>query len=184
MLAAVLLACTPPPEFKNEQADFGFYKKVGIIPFSNLAPERTASDKVTSSFTTELLMQNVVETAAPGDFLKIIRDVVKGDRTNFPEELSTEEAINIGKAAGVEGIFVGAVRDFGMARVGSEEFPLIGIIVRFVDCQSGKVVWSFETTRRGGPGFPVFSFGETHTLGELTTKVCRQAARRFAAAIK
>jgi len=184
VLLAGVLACTPPPEFKNEQADFGFYKQVGIIPFSNLTGDRTAGDKVTSSFTTELLMQNVIEIAGAGDFFKNVKEIVKGDRTNFPEQLSAEEAINLGKAAGVQGIFVGAVRDFGMVRVGSEDFPLVGVIVRFLDCQSGKVVWSFETTRRGGPGFPVFSFGETHTLGEMTTKVCRDATTRFAGAVK
>lgn len=184
VVTVLWVGCTPPPEYRNEEADFEFYKKVGIAPFSNLTSERTASDKVMSSFTTALLVEGVVEIASPGDFLKSFRDVVKGDRANLTEELSAEEVINLGKAAGVQGIFVGAVRDFGMSRVGSDEFPLVGVVIRLLDCQSGKVVWSFETTRRGGPGFPVLSIGETHTLGDLTTKICRQAAQRFSAAVK
>ncbi len=185
ILVTLLAGCAPAPQvFVNEQADFGFYKKVGMTPFSNLTSERSASDKVASSFTTSLLIQDVVETAAPGDFLKVFREVVKGDRVNIAEELTAEEVINMGKTAGVQGIFAGAVREYGMSRVGTEEFPLVGVTIRFFDCQSGKVVWSYETTRRGGPGFPVFSFGETHTLGDLTTKITLDAARGFAAAVK
>ena len=76
------------------------------------------------------------------------------------------------------------MREDGLVRVGSDEFPLVGILVRLFDCQSGKIVWSYEITRRGGPKFPVFSFGETHTMGDMTTKVCREAAGKFAATVK
>jgi hypothetical protein len=184
ILSALAVSCTSPPAYVNQEADFGFYERVGVIPFSNLTSDRTAGEKLTSSFTTELLMQNVCEVAGGGDFFKAVRETIKGEKVNYPEEVSSEEALALGKAAGVQGVFVGAVKDFGQARVGAEEFPLVGLIVRFIDCQSGKVVWSYEVTRRGGPNFPVFSFGETHTLGEMTTKVCREIAHRFAAAVK
>lgn len=178
------MSCAPPPEYINAEADFGFYQRVGVIPFSSLSGDRAAADKVTSSFITELLMQNAVEIAPAGDFYKTFREVVKSEKVNLPEELTSAESAALGQAAGVQGLFVGAVRDFGMVRVGSDEFPLVGLIVRFIDCQSGKVVWSYEITRRGGPKFPILSFGETHTLGELTTSVCRDVASRFATAVR
>ena len=178
------MSCAPPPEYINAEADFGFYQRVGVIPFSSLSGDRAAADKVTSSFITELLMQNAVEMAPAGDFYKTFREVVKSEKVNLPEELTSAESAALGQAAGVQGLFVGAVRDFGMVRVGSDEFPLVGLIVRFIDCQSGKVVWSYEITRRGGPKFPILSFGETHTLGELTTSVCRDVASRFATAVR
>lgn len=184
LTSLVAASCTPPPEYINEEADFGFYQRVGVIPFSSLSGDRSAADKVTSSFITELLMKNAVELAPAGDFYKTFREVVKSEKINLPEELTSVEAAALGQAAGVQGIFVGAVRDFGMVRVGSDEFPLIGLIVRFIDCGSGRVVWSYEVTRRGGPKFPVLSFGETHTLGELTTRVCRDVAGRFATAVR
>lgn len=184
LAGALLLSCTPVPEYINPEADFAFYQKVGVIPFSNLTSDRMAAEKVTSSFTTELLMHEDIEVVNSGDFFKSVREVIKGERTNHPEEFTSEEALALGKATQVEGVFVGAVRDYGVVRVGSDEFPLVGIIVRLYDCQSGKVVWSCEITRKGGPKFPIFSFGETHTLGEMTSKVCREAAGRFAAALK
>lgn len=184
LAGVMLLSCTPVPEYINPEADFAFYQTVGVIPFSNLTSDRQAAEKVTSSFTTELLMHEEITVVNSGDFFKEVREVIKGERTNHPEEFTSEEALALGKAAQVNGVFVGAVRDYGMVRIGSDEFPLVGIIVRLYDCQSGKIVWSCEITRRGGPKFPIFSFGEVHTLGEMTTKVCREAAGRFASELE
>lgn len=180
MLLLLLSSCGGNRVYVNEEADFGFYSRVGLMTFSNLSSDNNAGEKVTSSFRTELLFLKEIEVANAGDFAKAVRAVVKEMPLNLPESFSSEDAIAIGQEAKVEGIFVGAVKDYGMVRSGQTEFPLVSIIVRFIDCQTGKVVWSFEQTQKGGPKFPVFSFGETHTLGEMTAKVCREAVKAFA----
>lgn len=179
-----LVSCGGPRTYTNTEADFGFYEKVGVIPFSNLSNDRNASEKMTASFVTELLIGGEIEMANMGDLLKAFKTVVKDDRGNLPEQLTIEEGMTIGRDAGVQGLFVGAVREYGMVRVGTEEFPVISVNIRFIDCQSGKVAWTYESTERGGPKFPIFSFGETHTLGEMSSKVCRRAAREFQGKVK
>ncbi|UCD64859.1 MAG: hypothetical protein JSW34_05345 [Candidatus Zixiibacteriota bacterium] len=183
-LALLGVSCAGGRTYVNPEADFGFYSSVGVIPFANLTSDRNASDKVTSTFVTELLLLNTVSVANMGDLDKTLREVVKQDMANVMEELTSEQVKAIGELAGVEGVFIGAVKDFAMTRSGQSEFPLVAVIVRFVDCQTGRVVWSYETSQKGGPKFPVFSFGETHTLGEMTSKVCRDAARSFANAAR
>jgi hypothetical protein len=185
MALAMLLSCGGVHRtYVNPEADFGFYKKVGVLPFSNLSTDRNASEKVTSAYVTELLMGGKVQVASMGDLLVAYKNVVKDERANLPEQLKVEEAQAIGTTGDVQGLFVGAVHEFGMVRSGQEEFPLVSISVRFIDCQSGKVVWSYEVTKKGGPKFPIFSFGETHTLGDLTAKICREAAASFAGSLK
>jgi hypothetical protein len=184
VLALALVSCAGHRMYINEEADFGYYEKIGVLPFSNLSSDRTASEKVTSSFLTEILVGSRVEIANMGDLLKVYRDVVKDERFNLPEQLSAEETQAIGKVANLQGLLVGTVRDYGMIRSGQTDFPLVSILVRFLDCKSGKVVWSYEITRKGGPKFPVFSFGETHTLGDMTAKVCREAAAAFLGTLK
>lgn len=186
MLPTILIAfsCGGPRMYVNQEADFGFYEKVGVLPFSNLSADRNASEKVTASFLTELLIGGEVDIANMGDVLKAFKTTVKDERTNLPEQMTIEEGMTIGRDAQVQGIFVGAVREYGMVRVGTEEFPLVSVNIRFIDCQSGKVAWTYETTKRGGPKFPIFSFGETHTLGEMTSKVCRSAAGDFLGKVK
>jgi hypothetical protein len=168
----------------NEEADMGFYTRVGVIPFTNLTSERNASEKVTSSFITELLKLEAVDVATMGDFTRVVSDVVKGGLTNSLVDLTSEQARIIGEQTNVEGIFVGAVQEYGMVRSGQEQFPLVSVIVRFIDAPTGRVVWSYEVTRKGGPKFPIFSFGETHTLGAMTTKVTSEIARSFGQAAK
>ncbi len=168
----------------NDEADLGFYEQVGVLSFSNLSPDRNASEKVTSSFVTELLMLKTVGVANTGDFNKAATTVIKTDMTNAIEDLTSEQAKLIGQETGVQGFFIGVVKDFGMVRSGQEEFPLVSVIVQFIDASTGQVVWSYETAEKGGPKFPIFSFGETHTLGAMTSKVCRQVAQAFGRMMK
>lgn len=180
LLALVLsLGCGGGRMYVNTEADLGFYEKVGVLTFANLTSDNNAAERVTASFTTELLMLNTVAVANAGDFRKASTTVLQGSPVVSLDGLTSEQIFQIGQAAGVQGMFIGAVTQFGMVRSGQEEFPLIAVIVRFVDCQTGNVVWSYETSQKGGPKFPVFSFGETHTLGEMTTNVCRDVARSF-----
>lgn len=182
--AAILAGCGTPRAYFNEEADFGFYERVAVIPFSNLSNDPNASEKLTAAFTTELLIGKEVQVANAGNVWKSVRTIIKDERRNLTEQISSDEATAIGTAAEVQGIFVGSVKDFGMVRSGSEEFPLVSISIRFIDCQTGNVAWSYEITRKGGPKFPIFSFGETHTLGEMTAKVCRSAVGSFLGAVK
>jgi len=182
--ALAMISCAGHRPYINEEADFGFYKRVGVMPFSNFSNDNNATGKVTSSFVTELLLTNSLEVANMGDFEKITRAILKDSKSDLLGQLTSEEAISIGREAKVEGIFVGAVKDYGMVRSGQEEFPLVSLIIRLFDCQTGKIVWSYEITRKGGPQFPIFSFGETHTIGEMTAKVCRETALAFSKATK
>lgn len=184
-LAAGLLAgCGGAPGtrlYVNEEADLGFYTRVGVIPFSNFSNDRTAGEKVTLSFHSEVLAMNLFDVANSGDFARVVNKVVGQESANLVQSLTVEQASVIGAEAGVEGIFVGAVKDFSTIRAGQQEFPLVSVIVRFIDCQTGNVVWSYEVTRRGGPKLPILPFGETYTMGAMTTKVCREVAEAFAA---
>jgi TolB-like protein len=188
LLLAILVfsiaGCGSYRSYVNEEADFGFYKRIGVLPFSNLSNDKNASEKVTSSFLTEMLIGTGVEVAAMGDMVKSYRNVIKDDRSNLPDQITGSDAIALGKDAQVEGILVGAVREYGMTRSGQTDFPLVSIIVRLIDSQSGKVVWTYEITRKGGPKFPIFSFGEVHTVGDMTTIVCRKAVQSLAGVLK
>jgi hypothetical protein len=178
-VAAMLLSCSHHRAYVNEEADFGFYTNVGVLPFGNLSADKNAGEKVTSSFVTELLMLSSAQVANMGDLQTVMKKVLEKTPANLSEELTAQDVQAIGLEAGVQGVFVGAVKEYGMVRSGQDQFPLVSVMVRFIDCQVGTVVWSYEVTRRGGPKFPVFSFGETHTLGEMTAKVCRDLARSY-----
>ena len=69
IVGALLFACASSRVYINEEADFGFYQTVGVVPFSNMSNDRAASDKVTADWVTELLIGRKVQVATMGDFV-------------------------------------------------------------------------------------------------------------------
>jgi hypothetical protein len=171
VLMALLGGCGGPAHFINPEADLPFYERVGVIPFASLSPDRLAGERVASVFMTEVLDRRVAEVVDPGQFAAAMQKVRGG--TPFSNPWSTADLAKLGEEAGVQGIFVGTVREYEMARAGRESFPLISLEVHLVDAASGRIVWSASRTRRGGPSFPLFGWTEVHTLGELAAEMCR-----------
>ncbi len=172
MALAGLLACAGPTRFLDPEADLPYYRTVGIIPFTTLAGDPVAGQKVSDVFFTELLHLRFAQVVEPGQFTAAMSKARGG--TPVTSAWSTPELAKLGEETGVQGVFMGTVRDFDMVSVGRDEFPLVSLEVRLVDAATGRVVWTASRTRRGGPAFPIFGWGEIHTLGELVSRVCRE----------
>jgi len=177
LLMAVLSGCGGLSHFVDPEADLPFYERVGTIPFTSLSSDRLAGERVASIFVTELLDLRVAEVVEPGQFAAAMQRARGG--TPFSNPWSSDELAKLGEEAGVQGIFLGTVREYEMTRAGRESFPLISLEARMVDAASGRIVWSASQTRRGGPSFPLFGWNEVHTLGELTSKMCRSMLRSY-----
>ena len=170
---AVLLVpgCAGPVRFLDPEADLAYYERVGVIPFTSLAQDRLAGEKTTNVFFTELLDRRFTQVAEPGQFAAAMVRTRGG--TPMTNAWASAELIKLGEDAGVQGVFMGTVRDYEMTQIGRESFPLISLEVRLVDTATGRVVWSASQTRKGGPALPIIGFGEVHTMGELCSQVCR-----------
>ncbi len=171
LAALALVGCAGPARFVDPEADLPFYEVVGVVPFVTLAQDRLAGEKATNVFFTELLGRRFARVTEPGQFTAAMQRVRGG--TSAANPWSTAELVRLGEEAGVQGVFMGTVRDWDMAPAGRESFPLISLEVRLVDTASGRVVWSASQTRKGGPALPLIGWGEIHTLGELASDMCR-----------
>ena len=178
VLWVVLAGCGGPSAFVNPEADLPYYQKVAIIPFTSLSQDRVAGYRVSDTFFSELLRRGFADVVEPGQFSAAVIKLRGGTPVENP--WSAEELARLAEELGIEGVFLGTVREYDMSRTGRSAFPLLSMEVRLVDAASGKLVWSASTTRRGGPGTPLVSWimglfggGEIHTMGELTTAVCR-----------
>jgi len=173
VLGLAVAGCgSPVTRFAHPEVDFSFYETVGIVPFESFGQDRLAGEKVTSVFFAELLTQNFATVREPGQFAAAIQRVRGSGTTNLP--WSAADLARLGSEAQVQGVFTGTVRDYEMTSVGRSMYPLVSIEIRLLDTSTGNLVWSASTTRRGGPAMPFMGWREVHTLGELTTAVCRQ----------
>jgi len=157
--------------YVHPDADLSFYEKVGVLPFRSLAADRFAGEKFGIEFTTALLATESFEVVDYGIF---VNQVMKAIGTRVPADgPSAEQLIQIGEATGVQGIFYGTVMQYEMAPSASGTFPNISVEARFIDIETGTVVWMITQSERGGPKTPIIGIGETHTLGELAQNICK-----------
>lgn len=171
LVGCCIYACGGSSQFVDSEADIPYYETVGIIPFRSLAQDRLAGEKVANIFFTQLLTREFAQVVEPGVFSAAMTRVRGG--TPPANSWSSEQLSMLGSEANVQGVFVGTVRDYGIVSVGRDQFPLVSFELRLIDTATGRVVWSASDTRRGGPAFPIFGFGEVHTLGELCTQMCQ-----------
>ncbi len=166
-------------KYIHPDADMSFYKKVGVIPFRNLSSDRLAGTKLTETFVTELMIPNRFEVAPPGEFRHIVQKVSLAVGPISEVEFVPAQLKKIAKESGVQGIFMGTVQEYEMTRIGQAQYPVISLNVRFVDAETGTVVWQESYFERGGPKLPVLAIGEIMTLGELSQRTCRHVMRDF-----
>jgi hypothetical protein len=170
-VALTLFSCGTAHQtrYMHENADLGALEKVAVLPFQNLAQDRTASDKVEKIFYLELLALDVFDVAEPGQVTKVLR----AQGTTSTEAMGPAEYQKIGKELGVDGVFVGTVVDFAESHVGSTSAPEITIQLRLIETQTGSTIWSSGQTRSGaGAASRLFGLG-----GESLTQAARQVVR-------
>jgi TolB-like protein len=172
-LCTCTLGCSPgATRFVHPEADLPYYQKIAVMPFEALSNDRLAGEKVTSVFFTEVLRMGFDQVAEPGQLTTAMSRLRGGTPPGNP--WSTEDLSKLAEATGVQGFFMGTVRDYDMVPAGRDVYPLLSLEARFVDAATGRVVWSASNTRRGGPPPPFMGWMATRTMGELTMKMCRE----------
>lgn len=174
-LTALLVSCSGARSYVNPDADMGYYRRVGVAAFESLAEDSRAGQKLQRIFLTELLKKREFDLVPQGQFEKVELDVRNKQALTFPASLDSAALTAIAQQTGAQGIIIGTVRDYRMERVGQEEYPMVAFSLKLIDAPTGRVVWDVSVGERGGPKLPVISLGETHTLSELATKLCRRA---------
>jgi len=165
--------------FIHPDTDMSFYRKVGVVPFRNLSSDRLAGPKMTETFVTELMIPSRFEVASPGEFQKVVQEVSLATAPISDVEYLPEQLKEIARKAKVQGIFMATIHEYEMTRIGQTQYPVIALNVRFLDAETGTVVWQETYFERGGPKMPILAIGEIFTLGELSQRTCKKVIRDF-----
>ena len=158
--------------YVNPDADLGFYKKIAVLPFTDVGAQSMAGARVTRAFVTEMIMTNHFQVVEPEEFVGALHRMgvfQASDGLYDPEKVK-----NAATEMGVTGVLRGAVTEFQMGRSeGGGEFPVIAFDAELVDVNSGNVVWRSSITRHGKSRLPVIG-GGSRSLGQLTQKACAE----------
>jgi hypothetical protein len=173
--AALMLAgCAPAPRlFVNRQADMTLYKKVVMVPFTNLSGEGFAAGRVGRAFTTELVIAD--------RFQIVDQSLLMGelDRAGVtPDATGQYDLDRVRAAAGkleATAILRGSVTEYGMRRHGTDEFPVVSFDCEMVDVQTGIVIWRISVTQSGKGRLPIVGGAGERTYARVTEEACQRA---------
>ena len=156
--------------FVHRDYNFNFVEKVAVVPFENLSNDQGASARITHLFITELLAADAFDIVEPGEVLVAISKLSL-TRTDM---LSEEQAKQLGKELGVQGLILGAVNDSSGLRSAGNNETVVTLDVRMVETESAQTVWS-ATQTEGSKGFFSSLFG---TSDKSQSEVARKCVRK------
>ncbi len=176
-LALSSWSCASGPRlYVNPDADMAFYKRVAVMPFSNMSTDNMAAPRVTRAFVTEMLMADRFQIVQPEDFVgALLRNGITpaGDGTWDLAKLRDYAA-----QAGVQGILRGAVTEYQMTRSEGGDVPQVAFDAELLDAATGTVVWRSSIARRGRGRLPIVGSG-SRSLARLTQEACEELVARL-----
>lgn len=158
--------------YVNPQADMSYYKKVAVLPFSNLTQQGFAGERVTRAFVTELVIADRFRVVEASDFRAALAQV--GVESNIEGGIDPEKLKEAAARVGATGVVRGAVTEYQMQRAGQDEVPVVGFDVELLDAATGNVVWRVSLSRRGHGRLPLVG-GGARSFGRVTQEACEQA---------
>lgn len=131
--------------YHNTSMDFGSIKTVAVMPLVNLTREQQAADRVRDVFVTTLMSRSDIYVVPSGE---VARGIISAGIAN-PSAPTPEEVVRICKTIKVDAVFTGVVREYGEVRSGTAMANVISASMQLMEGQTGKIVWSADTTQGG-----------------------------------
>lgn len=155
--------------FRHPEADLSAVTRVAVIPFENLTSSQFAGEKVTTIYISELLMNVDIEIVEPGELTKALAaQGIVGSR------LSLSEIKAVGRAVKADTLVFGSVQEYGQQRIRTESYPVVSLNVRWVDVNTGTIIFMGTAAEEGSPKVPIVDWGEERLFSVLTRKACRK----------
>ncbi len=168
--ALPLCGCTKRVQaFRHPEADLSAVTRVAVMTFDNLTSSQFAGEKVTTIYISELLMNVDIEIVEPGELTKaLIAQNIVGTK------LSQSEIKAVGRAVKADTLVFGSVQEYGQQRIRNESYPVVSLNVRWVDVNTGTIIFMGTAAEEGSPKVPIVDWGEERLFSVLTRKACRK----------
>lgn len=140
--------------FHDSSMDFGSIKSVAVMPMMNLTREQQAGERFRDVFVTTLMANSGIYVMPSGE---VARGMLSAGIAN-PTAPTPDEVVKLCKTIKVDAVFTGVVREYGEVRSGTATANVISVSMQLMEGQTGKVVWSADTTQ-GGIGIVDRLFG-------------------------
>jgi len=140
--------------YQDTSMDFGSIRTLAVLPLVNLTREQQAGDRVRDVFVTALMANSGIYVMPSGE---VARGIISAGIAN-PSAPTQDEVVKLCKTIKVDAVITGAVREYGEVRSGTAMANAISLSMQMMEGQTGKIVWSADSTQ-GGIGITDRLFG-------------------------
>lgn len=169
---ALHISCTPREQsFMKGDRIHSRARFVALVPFVNLTSNPQAGKIVTDLMTSEIYSVpnfKIMEQTALNEKIKKSEDY---NEDYFDDILDNISAKKIGKLLGVDTVIFGSVSEYRY-KMDLSEVPVVGINIRLMDVESGKILWTASKSKTGRS-----SWLAKDSLNSLAQKTCHELVR-------
>lgn len=123
--------------YLRDQVDFGYIRKIAILPFDNLTEDKYAASRARELAITQVLSQRIFDVADKGEVDSALKDEVI--RPGQP--LDPTSVKRLSQRLKVQAFLMGSVDSAGENRKGASSFSEISLSLRLIDGKSALVMW-------------------------------------------
>lgn len=157
--------------FVHPNVDFGFIRRVAILPFQNLSGDEFADERMQSIFMMEILQEGGLEVAGTGEVLAAMREL----RFTPGVDLSPTQIVAIGQRLGVDAVFFGAVEEYGMNRSNRDRGIEVTALFGLAETETGTTIWQSQVHVNGLSTWKRLFGGSSASLHQVSLKSVREA---------
>jgi hypothetical protein len=169
---SILAGCAAAPiHYVNPDVDFGFVRRVAVVPFQNLSADRYASQRTESVFQAELLSYEGIEVLDPGEVLGVWNEL----RFGADVVLTPQQIVTLGERLGVDALFTGSVEEYGLERLGNNQAYTVTAVFGLAETTTGAVIWSSQVHADGSSLWKKLFGGQPKSLYAVSRSAVRDA---------
>jgi hypothetical protein len=159
--------------YMHPDVDLGHIQRCAVLPFQNLSADELAGERLQSVFLMELLSARALEIVGPGETAAAMQTL----RLDSGAALTPEQAVSLGKALSVDGLFFGVVEDYGISKVDRARSTEVTAVFGLTETETGALVWRSQVHASGVSIWRRLFGGGSAGLHDVSRQAVRRALR-------
>lgn len=141
-------------------------ERIAVLPLEDLSGQSGAADRMTRVLFTVLAQAGTYDVIEPGTVDLAISEA----RVRSTGMLTREQIQMLSTQLQTRWLLTGSALEFGHVRTPDGEVPSVGIALRLIDGQSGRVRWADQRYRSGDDRETVFGWGHESDADRLAQR--------------
>ncbi|MBI5509052.1 MAG: DUF799 family lipoprotein [Deltaproteobacteria bacterium] len=169
----VASACAPivtdTRPYHDPEMDFGAIRTIAVLPFANLSRDQLAALRVRDVVAHMLRAEGSFYVVPEGEVSRGIArlSLVAADNP------TVEESKKLGAMISADALITGVIKEYGELHSAAATANAISMGLKMIETQTGKVVWSGQTTKGGVGIFERMLGGGGQPMNIVTEKAVR-----------